>query len=114
VAPALEAAARLDAEGVRMTVASARFAKPVDAGLLARLAQAQPWILTVEDHTLPGGFGSAVLEAAAAGGADSRKIHRLAVPEEFVEQDSRAAQLAAAGLDAQGIAARARALCGKT
>jgi 1-deoxy-D-xylulose-5-phosphate synthase len=114
VAAAMEAAGRLDAEGVHVTVASARFAKPVDAGLLARLARSQPWILTVEDHTLPGGFGSAVLEAAAAAGAEARKIHRLAVPEAFIEQDSRAAQLAAAGLDAEGIVARARALCGKT
>ena len=113
-AAAMEAAGRLDAEGVHVTVASARFAKPVDAGLLARLAQSQPWVLTVEDHTLPGGFGSAVLEATAAAGADVRKIHRLAVPEAFIEQDSRAAQLAAAGLDAEGIVARARAFCGNT
>ena len=114
VAAAMEAAGRLDAEGVHVTVASARFAKPVDAGLLARLAGSQPWILTVEDHTLPGGFGSAVLEAAAAAGAEARKIHRLAVPEAFIEQDSRAAQLAAAGLDAPGIVACVRTLGGKT
>ena len=113
VAPAMEAAARLEAEGLCLTVASARFAKPVDAELLARLAEAQPWVLTVEDHTLPGGFGSAVLEAAEARGLDARKIHRAAVPEEFVEQDSRAAQLAAAGLAAEGIAARAKALAGR-
>jgi 1-deoxy-D-xylulose-5-phosphate synthase len=110
VAAAMEAAARLQGEGRRLTVVSARFAKPVDAELLARLVQAQPWILTVEDHTLPGGFGSAVLEAAEACGLDTRKIHRLAVPEEWVEQDSRAAQLAAAGLCVEGIASRAKAL----
>jgi len=110
VAPALDAAARLEADGVAVMVASARFAKPVDANLLTRLAQSQPWILTLEDHTLPGGFGSAVLEAGAAVGADLRKVHRLAVPEEFVEQDSRSAQLAAAGLGVDGIVARAKAL----
>jgi 1-deoxy-D-xylulose-5-phosphate synthase len=110
VAAAMEAAARLQGEGRLVTVVSARFAKPVDAELLARLVQAQPWILTVEDHTLPGGFGSAVLEAAEACGLDTRKIHRLAVPEEWVEQDSRAAQLAAAGLCVEGIASRAKAL----
>jgi len=110
VAAAMEAAARLQDEGRRLTVVSARFAKPVDAELLASLVQAQPWILTVEDHTLPGGFGSAVLEAAEARGLDTRKIHRLAVPEEWVEQDSRAAQLAAAGLGVEGIASRAKAL----
>jgi 1-deoxy-D-xylulose-5-phosphate synthase len=113
VQPAMEAAAGLERAGLCLTVAGGRFARPVDADLVARLAREHPWVLTVEDHTLPGGFGSAVLEAAETCGLDARKIHRLAVREEFVEQDSRAAQLAAAGLSAEGIAARASALAGK-
>jgi 1-deoxy-D-xylulose-5-phosphate synthase len=113
-AAAMEAAARLDVEGLRVTVVSARFAKPIDRELVASLVAAQPWVLTVEDHTAPGGFGSAVLEAAEMAGVDTRKIHRLAVSEEIVEHDTRSAQLAAAGLDADGIVARARTLCGRS
>jgi 1-deoxy-D-xylulose-5-phosphate synthase len=112
-AAAMDAARLLNGEGLRLTVASARFAKPVDAQAVARLASAHPWVLTVEDHALPGGFGSAVLEAAEQAGADAGKIHRLAVPDAWIEHDARPAQLAAAGLDAAGIAAKARLLAGR-
>jgi 1-deoxy-D-xylulose-5-phosphate synthase len=111
VAAAMEAAGRLSAEGLALTVASARFAKPLDGACLGYLVREHPWVLVLEDHTAPGGFGSAALEAAAAGGLEARKIHRVAVPDEFIEQDRRAAQLAAAGLTAERIAERARALC---
>jgi 1-deoxy-D-xylulose-5-phosphate synthase len=112
-AAAMEAAARLDGEGIHLAVASARFAKPVDAECVARLVADHPWVLAIEDHAVAGGFGSAVLEAAEARGLDARKIHRLGVGEALMEHDTRAAQLAAAGLDADGIARRARTLCGK-
>jgi len=114
VAAAMEAADRLAAEGVHLSVTSARFAKPVDAECLAHLVAEHPWVLTVEEHTVVGGFGSAVLEAAEGTGLDARKIHRLAAPDAFIEQDSREAQLAAIGLSAAGIAARARALIAKS
>jgi 1-deoxy-D-xylulose-5-phosphate synthase len=107
---AVGAADRLAARGIRVAVASARFAKPVDADLLAALLSAQPFVVTVEDHALPGGFGSAVLEAAEAGGLDGRKVHRLAAPDAFIEHDSRRAQQAAAGLTADGVAACVEAL----
>ena len=112
VAPAMAAAAALEQEGICVTVASARFAKPVDAECLAHLVKAQPWVLTLEDHSAAGGFGSAVLETAEARGLDARKIHRVGIGERRVEHDTRAAQLAAAGLDADGIAARVKALAG--
>jgi 1-deoxy-D-xylulose-5-phosphate synthase len=111
VTAAVDAATRLAAEGVAVTVASARFVKPVDAACLARLIAGHPWVLTLEDHAGPGGFGSAVLEAAAAGGLDARKIHCVAVPDEFIEHDSRGSQLAAAGLTAERIVERVRTLC---
>ena len=113
VAPAMAAAAGLEQEGISVTVASARFAKPVDAECLAHLVEAQPWVLTLEDHAAAGGFGSAVLETAEARGLDARKIHRVGIGERMVEHDTRAAQLAAAGLDADGITARVKALAGK-
>ncbi len=109
-AAALEAAERLAGEGVEVTVASARFAKPLDADCLASLVESHPWVLSVEDHTAPGGFGSAAMEAAEVRGLEVQKIHRAAVPDVFVEHDTRGAQLAAAGLVAERIAERARAL----
>ena len=110
---ALDAAEVLADEGLNVAVASARFAKPVDVGLVEALLAAAPWVLAIEDHTAAGGFGSAVLEAAEARGLDTRRIHRLAVGEALVEHDTRAAQLAAAGLTAEGVAERARAFAAR-
>jgi 1-deoxy-D-xylulose-5-phosphate synthase len=103
VYPALEAARRLAAQGLDVSVINARFAKPVDEELVARLCAEQPWVLTLEDHVLAGGFGSAVLEAASRAGADSRKIARLGIPDRFVEHGARPTLLESLGLDAAGI-----------
>ncbi|MGB2755617.1 MAG: transketolase C-terminal domain-containing protein, partial [Phycisphaerae bacterium] len=107
-------AERLAGEGVEVTVASARFAKPLDADCLASLVESHPWVLAVEDHTAPGGFGSAAMEAAEVRGLETQKIHRAAVPDVFVEHDTRGAQLVAAGLVAERIAERARTLAART
>jgi len=110
VAPAVEATRRLAEDGLEVAVASARFVRPLDTDLLADLVAAQPWVLTVEDAAAAGGFGSAVLEATEAAGLDASKIHRAAVDDEIVEHDTRPAQLAAQGLDADGLAERLREL----
>ena len=91
----------------------ARFAKPVDVGLLKELLGAGVPVLTVEDHALAGGFGAAVLEAAHAEGLDTRLVRRLAMPESWMGPDGRDAQLAAAGLDPASIAEAARELIGQ-
>lgn len=103
-AKALEARAILAEEGFKVGVANARFAKPVDADLVADLLKDNKWVLTVEDHSYMGGFGSAVLEAAQASGADARKIARLGIPDRFVEHGARPKLLEMLGLDATGIA----------
>ena len=110
VQAALDAAGLLAAEGKDLTVASARFAKPIDADLVAALVAEHPWVLTLEDHAAPGGFGSAVLEAAEARGLDLRKIHRVAAPDAYLEHDTRQAQLAAAGLTPDRIVERVKSL----
>lgn len=91
-----------------VSIYDARFAKPVDLQLITRLLDAGVPILTVEDHLVDGGFGSAVLDAANAAQLDTRLIHRLGMPETWVGPDSRTNQLADANLDPAGIAARAR------
>jgi 1-deoxy-D-xylulose-5-phosphate synthase len=90
-------------------VYDARFAKPVDRELIRSLLERRVPIVTVEDHGLTGGFGSAVLEAAAEMGLEASLITRLGLPDTWIYQDSRAKQLAQVGLDAPGIVRAVRA-----
>ncbi|GIW74274.1 MAG: 1-deoxy-D-xylulose-5-phosphate synthase 2 [Phycisphaerales bacterium] len=106
---ALDAAEALQGQA-NVAVYDARFAKPVDRSLLRSLAEAGVPILTVEEHTLPGGFGSAVLEALEEMGLLGVRLRRVGMPDRWIKQDSRKAQLAEVGLDAAGIERQLRAL----
>ncbi len=105
---ALRARETLAEDGISASVYDARFAKPVDVELITRLAKAGVPILTVEDHASIGGFGTCVLEAAHRAGLDARQIHTIGLPDRFIPQGSRGGQLAEAGIDADGIARKAR------
>jgi len=83
VGKALEAAELLREHGVEATVADARFAKPLDAGLVAQLMAEHELLVTVEEGVLAGGFGSAVWEALSDAGLPSR-ILRVGLPDRFV------------------------------
>ena len=82
VYPALNAARLLSKEGIECSVVNARFAKPLDSELILRLARKTGRLVTVEENTLAGGFGSAVLELLAKSKVESSKdrMHRLAGP----------------------------------
>jgi len=95
VRPALEAGEKLDA-----TVANMRFVKPLDAALVKQLAAGHELIVTVEEHQIMGGAGSAVLEALADSGV---KTLLLGLPDRFIEHGDPARLLSAVGLDAEGI-----------
>lgn len=112
VAPAWEAAARLAERGIEAAVVNARFAKPLDGALLASLAARVPLLVTIEEHAVAGGFGSAVLEALAAHGAPSCRVELLGIPDRFIAHGSREALLGGLGLTAQGIAERVAELAG--
>ena len=99
---ALKAAEALKADNIDITVIGARFVKPLDEKIISLLSGGNS-IITVEDHFTAGGFGSAVLEAAAAAGADIAKIRVLGVSDEFVATDKRDAQIARCQIGAQGI-----------
>jgi 1-deoxy-D-xylulose-5-phosphate synthase len=101
---AAELLARVD---VRPTVADARFVKPLDVELLEHLAATHDRIVTVEENTLQGGFGSAVLESLA--GHDIG-IVRMGLPDAFVPHGDRERLLGDAGLSPQAIAAAAVAV----
>lgn len=105
---ALEAAERLSSE-YRVAVYDARFAKPVDTALISSLIARGIPIVTVEDHSIIGGFGSAVTDAAQGLGLDTSRIVRVGLPDSWICQDSRRDQMAGAGIDAAGIARAIRA-----
>lgn len=116
--PALDAAELLETDGLDVRVVHARFAKPVDEDMVraalsmpSRLVDGRgglyrhPPVVTVEEHSISSGFGSAVLETANRLALPSEHIVRLGMPaDRFVAHGSRAGQLAECGLDAAGIA----------
>ncbi|RIK97772.1 MAG: 1-deoxy-D-xylulose-5-phosphate synthase [Proteobacteria bacterium] len=106
---ALEAAHALGEDGISAAVVNARFAKPLDVRRIVALAQKCRAVLTVEEASYAGGFGSAVLEALAEAGV-TVPVQRLAIPDRIVEHGDPDAIRAALGLDAQGIARAARGL----
>jgi 1-deoxy-D-xylulose-5-phosphate synthase len=83
VGKALGAADLLAEHDISVTVADARFAKPIDAGLVAQLAAEHELLVTVEEGVLTGGFGSAVWETLSDAGISAR-ILRVGLPDKFV------------------------------
>ncbi len=108
VSVALGAATLLsEAHGLDATVADARFAKPLDTGLVERLAAEHDVIVTVEENVLAGGFGSAVLEELAdrdllAG----TRVLRLGLPDRYVTHGSPALLREEVGLTPEAVAER--------
>ncbi len=105
---ALEARTQLDHDGYSVAVYDARFAKPVDHELIGQLVESNTPILTLEDHAVGGGFGSAVLECCNARGLPTHNVHRLGLPDRWIYQGARSDQKAEAGIDAAGIARAVR------
>ncbi len=103
VATALQAAHKLRDEGLNLTVVNARFCKPLDRQTILPLVERMPFVITVEEGTLEGGFGSAVLEACNAEGVDTRGVTRLGVPDRYIQHAERSELFAELGLDLEGI-----------
>jgi 1-deoxy-D-xylulose-5-phosphate synthase len=106
VYPSLQAAQLLSEKGVDCTVINARFAKPLDADLIVDTAKKVKRVLTVEENTLAGGFGSAVLQLLQARNLRDVQVKCLGIPDEFVEHASQPFLRAKYALDASGIASR--------
>ena len=104
---ALKAAALLAEKKVPVDVINARFAAPVDEKINTLLRRGKR-IVTVEDHAVACGFGSAVLEMAAAKGCSPNNVRVLGAPRRFIGHNSRDAQLTEAGVDAGSIAETVR------
>ncbi|MFB0525281.1 MAG: 1-deoxy-D-xylulose-5-phosphate synthase, partial [Phycisphaerae bacterium] len=106
---ALKAAKLLAKDGIAVDVINGRFAAPIDEKIVA-LLEAGKGIITVEDHHLACGFGSAVLELASAKMSASKlaAVRVLGVPRRFIEHDSRDSQLMQAGINADKIVETAK------
>ncbi|MDO8210810.1 1-deoxy-D-xylulose-5-phosphate synthase [Conexibacter sp. CPCC 206217] len=111
VAKALEAATLLAEHGIAATVADARFAKPIDAGLVAQLQAEHDLLVTVEEGVLAGGFGSAVWETLSDSGIASR-ILRVGIPDRYVTHGSPALLHEEVGFTGPAIAERVLAAVG--
>jgi 1-deoxy-D-xylulose-5-phosphate synthase len=104
---ALKAATLLAEDGIAVDVINGRFAAPVDEKIVSVLGQGKG-IITVEDHASACGFGSAVLELAAAKSYSPKAIRLLGAPRRFIGHNSRAQQLMEAGINADKIVETAK------
>lgn len=104
VAPAVKAAQELASNGIGATVVNARFAKPLDSELIIDLANHTKRIVTVEENTLSGGFGSSVINLLQKSGISDIQVKSIGIPDEFVEHGTQVILRAKYGLDAKGIA----------
>jgi 1-deoxy-D-xylulose-5-phosphate synthase len=101
VGPALRAATLIENEGIPCGVVNMRFVKPMDTELLATLRRQTLNFVTIEEHVLPGGFGSAVMEAFE--GTDAR-VHRIGIPDKFIEHGPQNVLRELVGLSPEKIA----------
>lgn len=111
VAPSLEAAETMAAEGLDVTVVNARYLKPYDSLTLHALLNHHRHMLVVEEGTVVNGFG-AMMASVVAEIDPSVRVMAHGVPDSYIDHAARDVQLARCGLDARGIAARVRALHG--
>jgi 1-deoxy-D-xylulose-5-phosphate synthase len=105
-----EAAEQLRKEGVNLRVVNARFIKPLDEAYLLQLAKENIPILTMEEGSIQGGLGSAILEFYAAKGIYGLSVKNLGVPDYFVEHGSVKEQRQEVGLTALNLAIEVQAL----
>ena len=105
---AAAAAERLQQEGISAAVINARFVKPIDGDLIAAVAREVKCLLTVEESTAMGGFGSAVLELLSEKDIINLPTKCLGLPDRFIEQGPQDLLREKYGLTADGIYQRAK------
>jgi 1-deoxy-D-xylulose-5-phosphate synthase len=105
---AMEAAALLAQDGIEIEVIDARFCKPLDGAMLSRVLRPAHAVLTLEDHSLQNGFGSAVTEHAVGHSLPTAHLGALGMPDRLIAHATRKQQLTEIGLDVTGIAQSVR------
>lgn len=102
VGEALTAADQLAEKGINVAVVDARFIKPLDRELIISQAEKVPFVVTAEENSLQGGFGTAVLELLNDTGL-AMPVLRIGIPDQFVGQGTQGELRTQLGLDAEGI-----------
>src|SRR3954453_3855094 len=106
--PSMQAAEILAKEGIEVAVINARFIKPLDDELIAKYCRPFTKIITVEEGSLAGGFGAAIMERVEQLGIRDVAFHRIGIPDEYVHHGAQDVLRAQYDLDANGIAKRVR------
>ncbi len=106
----VRAAERLREQGLDVGVINARFAKPLDEETIFRALEQSGFVIAVEENTVCGGFGAAVLEAANAAGVSTNNLKCLGIPDRFIEHGERDELLADIGLDVEGLVSTAQSM----
>ena len=109
----VEAATQLREQGLDVGVINARFLKPLDTETILKAIRECGFVITLEEAALAGGFGSAVLEAAADASLDAGHVCRLGIPDHYIEHGERDELLADLGLDVDSIVAKSLALAAR-
>jgi 1-deoxy-D-xylulose-5-phosphate synthase len=106
----IAAAEALADDGLDVGVINARFLLPLDTSVILRAIEETGFVITIEESTVNGGFGSAVLEAANHARLPTERIMRLGIPDRFIEHGGRDELLADLGLDTAGLIAAAKSM----
>lgn len=96
--------------GIKPTIVNMRFAKPIDGEMIKKIASNHEYIITLEDHQLIGGFGTAVAENMIEQHLSTTHLYRFGIPDTYVPHADRSEQLAMVGLDASSIAQRIKTI----
>jgi len=106
--PSMKAAEILAAEGIEVAVVNARFIKPLDDELIQRFCKPGTKVITVEEGSLAGGFGAAIMERCEHLGITNVDFHRIGIPDEYVHHGAQDVLRAQYDLHAEGIAKRVK------
>ncbi|HYI13581.1 MAG TPA: 1-deoxy-D-xylulose-5-phosphate synthase [Thermoanaerobaculia bacterium] len=106
--PAIEAAEILAKENINVTVINGRFIKPLDDELVTKYCQPYSYVITVEEGSLAGGYGAAIMERCEHLGIENVRFQRIGIPDEYVHHGTQDVLRAQYDLHAEGIARRVR------
>jgi 1-deoxy-D-xylulose-5-phosphate synthase len=106
--PSMQAAETLAREGIEVAVINARFIKPLDDDLITKYCQPLSSVITVEEGSLAGGFGSALMERAQELNLTDVRFHRIGIPDEYVHHGGQDVLRAQYDLHPEGITRRVR------